>query len=101
MKISDIMIRNVKTIQKGKSLREAAKKMVEEKIGSIIVIDKDTNPIGVITRTDVLNHFVSQDVIDPNVPVDMFIKSELISVSVDDQSDIAAELFVKNKLHHR
>jgi CBS domain-containing protein len=94
------MCSDVKTIKMGNSLREAATIMVNEKIGSIIVVDDGDKPIGVITRTDVLIHFVSEEPIDPNVPVDIYVKSKLISVSPDAQSDFAAELLIENRLHH-
>jgi CBS domain-containing protein len=94
------MCSDVKTIKMGKSLKDAAIIMVNEKIGSIIVVDDGNKPIGVITRTDVLIHFVSEEPIDPNVPVDIYIKSKLISVNPDAQSDFAAELLIKNRLHH-
>jgi CBS domain-containing protein len=94
------MCSDVKTIKMGKSLREAAIIMVKKKIGSIIVVDDEDKPKGVITRTDILTHFVSKEPIDPNVPVDLYIKSKLISITPDAQSDFAAELLFKNRLHH-
>ncbi|OLS27267.1 MAG: Inosine-5'-monophosphate dehydrogenase [Candidatus Heimdallarchaeota archaeon LC_3] len=100
MQISEIMCSDVKTIKLGNSLREAAITMVNDKIGSIIIVDDDDKPIGVITRTDILTHFVSKEPIDPNVPVDQYIKSKLISVAPDAQSDFATDLLVKNQLHH-
>lgn len=100
MQVSEIMCSDVKTIKIGKSLREAAKIMVNDKIGSIIVVDDEDKPIGVITRTDILVHFVSEEPIDTNVPVDLYIKSKLISVSPEVQSDFAAELLIINRLHH-
>ncbi|MFW9928183.1 MAG: CBS domain-containing protein [Candidatus Thorarchaeota archaeon] len=101
MKISEIMIKDVKTIKKGGSMKEAAQIMLDNNVGSIIVVNDITRKaIGVITRTDILKLFLSEDFKSHEVPVDKFLKSKLIKVNPDDQSDVATELFVKNKLHH-
>jgi CBS domain-containing protein len=88
------------TVKESTKLKVAAKIMVEEKIGSIIVVDDENKPIGVVTRTDVLIHFVSSDPVDPNVPVKRFLKSKLITISPNDQTDLASQLFSENRLHH-
>ena len=100
MKVSEVMIKDVKTVKETSTLKEAAQIMVKDKIGSVIVLNNENKPVGVITRTDVLNHFVSTDPVDPNVPVKNFLKVKLVTISPDDQTDIAEKLLTENKLHH-
>ena len=100
MKVSEVMIKDVKTVKETSTLKEAAQIMVKDKIGSVIVLNNENKPVGVITRTDVLNHFVSTDPVDPNVPVKNFLKVKLVTISPDDQTDIAEKLLTETKLHH-
>ena len=48
---------NVVTILKDKSLREAAKKMVEHKVSSVIILDGQ-KPVGIVTVSDVMKLLV-------------------------------------------
>jgi len=49
MWVKDYMCRWVNTIEPQKSIADAAKKMVEKKTNSLIVVDKEGKPIGLIT----------------------------------------------------
>lgn len=100
MKVSEVMIKDVKTVKETSTLKEAAQIMVKENIGSVIVVNNESKPIGVITRTDVLNHFVFSNPVNPDIPVKKFLKAKLITISPDEQTDIAEKLLAENKLHH-
>lgn len=54
----DIMIRDVFTVPPDAKLYEVALKMSQEKIGSTIVHDPDTDYMGIFTATDALNALV-------------------------------------------
>ena len=55
MKVSEIM-HEVKVISPNISLREAANMMSKEHIGSLIIIDKNENILGILTERDVLKN---------------------------------------------
>ena len=54
--VSNFMTHNVKTISQVQSLKEAAKTMYENDIGSIVVVmnDRSAKPAGIITERDIL-----------------------------------------------
>lgn len=53
MSIRDIMSTDLVTISPGGTLQEAVTKMLDERVGSVVVNGED-EPVGIITETDVL-----------------------------------------------
>lgn len=53
MLVKDVMTSSVVTIESDKTLQEAVGKMLDERVGSVVVVDDDT-PVGMITETDAL-----------------------------------------------
>lgn len=60
MNVADRMSRRVLTTEPGASLREAAQRMVERRVGSIIVVQND-RLLGIVTERDVLRLFARGD----------------------------------------
>ena len=56
-KVSEIMIRDVKTITEDLFIEEAAQKMLENEIGVLPVVDSGKHVIGIITDKDVFHAF--------------------------------------------
>ncbi|WXG40617.1 MAG: CBS domain-containing protein [Candidatus Freyarchaeum deiterrae] len=57
IKLEDIMVKDVLTIDVSESVLNATKKMNDRKVGSIIAVDKE-KPLGIITERDVLSKIV-------------------------------------------
>jgi hypothetical protein len=56
LNVKDIMSKHIITVDKDVMIADAIEIMYKNKIGRLIVIEKDsTNPIGIITRTDLLD----------------------------------------------
>jgi len=56
LNVEDIMSKHIITVDKDVMISDAIEIMYKNKIGRLIVIDKDsTNPTGIITRTDLLD----------------------------------------------
>ena len=53
MKVIDLAVQVVTTIPTGTSLLDGAKKMRKEHVGSLVVLDKDDRPIGMVTDRDI------------------------------------------------
>jgi len=47
--VSDLMRKNVYTIEESASIQNAAKKMKDKKVSSLLVLDKGDKPIGLVT----------------------------------------------------
>ena len=83
------------------SLRTALDLMVTQKVGSVLVLNKDKNlrPLGIVTRSDMLEAY------HKNMGLDDHTVSEIMHVTLtavlDTMSkDEAAKVLEKNKKHH-
>ena len=52
--ISDMMSKNVETIQEMASVQEAAKQMKEKDVSSLVVVDNQDKPQGIVTERDLV-----------------------------------------------
>lgn len=78
------------TIGDGTSVTEAAKKMAERKIGSLLVTNAKNKIYGIVTDTDIVRRAVAQNRIDASVKDIM--TSPLIGVSPDVDLSEAAKM---------
>jgi acetoin utilization protein AcuB len=58
LRVDEIMTRNVLTAAPDTFVEDAARLMVENKVGGLPVVDEDKQVIGVITETDVFRAFI-------------------------------------------
>ena len=54
VEVAEVMTRDVVAVKEATPLSEAARKMVEHKVGCLPVVDDDGTMIGLITETDLL-----------------------------------------------
>ena len=59
IQVADIMVRSVRTISEGALIKEAARIMVEKRIGALPVTDSKGKLVGIITESDILRAFVA------------------------------------------
>ena len=70
MKVSDLMNRDVKVIDKNTSIISAAKQMMENHVSSFIVMPDDPHDaFGIITRKDVVETFINAGTVDTSIMV--------------------------------
>ena len=60
--VSDLMRKNVFTIKESASIQNSAKKMKDKKVSSLLVLDKDDKPIGLVTERDIVRKVCINDV---------------------------------------
>ena len=54
MNVRDVMSGEVLTVGPAHTLRQAAKMMADRRVGSVVVIDPDSEGVGIMTERDVL-----------------------------------------------
>ena len=96
MLVKDVMNSDVKTIESGDSVLDAAVRMIEFRIGCLVIV-KQAKLMGIITDSDILEK-VAEDKKPSGVLVKQVMTRKL--VMIDDDSDIseAAELMEKNHI---
>jgi CBS domain-containing protein len=81
------------------SALHVAKLMAKHKIGSVVVIQGDTNkPVGIITERDIIKKVSAQNKNADQVAVRFIMSSPLIVVKSIDSIDTAAETMAKNNV---
>jgi CBS domain-containing protein len=104
MKVSDLLKSKgagVITIDDHSTLGQVLKSLIEHRVGALVVIDSEHNPIGIITERDILrvvnqkgaNQWFSQSVSD------FMTKNIIIGVPSDDVEYIMA-LMTENRFRH-
>jgi len=107
--VSNFMTHNVKTISQVKSLKEAAKTMYENEIGSIVVVTNDSSakPAGIITERDILKVVAYDQLCQPaashELPIPSLLDMAVINFMTTPVTTIssAASLWDAIQLMHR
>ncbi|UJS16565.1 MAG: CBS domain-containing protein [Candidatus Jettenia sp.] len=60
IKVSEVMTKNVTTVSPDTTVEEAAKIMIDKKVGCLPVVKDRNKLIGLITETDVLQYFIDE-----------------------------------------
>ena len=92
-------VRDVVTCGPGATVRHAASLMRERNVGSILVVDDEARPVGIVTDSDLRNKVVAQGR-DVSALVSEVMSSPVLTV--DDQITLSSLLAIvmKKKLHH-
>lgn len=83
----------------GKSIGDAAQLMSEKGVGSVIIIDENKFPLGIITDKDLRNKVVAKG-LAYTTPVEEIMTSPVITKSKDAGFSNLYLTMIKNRLHH-
>ena len=95
--VSDIMKKDVVSINETKTIKEAASMMNEARIGSII-ITKDDTPVGILTERDFVTKIVAKD-IPLSTPLSEVMTKPLLAVGPNQTVWEAAEIMKNMEIH--
>lgn len=100
-KISDIMINRLETVGSSSSAQNAAIKMRDRQVSSVLVIDdRDGTPIGIVTERDLSRKVCVSDKSSKELLSSQVMSSPLITINADSSPSEAADLMLKNKVRH-
>src|SRR5215469_9153069 len=96
------MTKRVETISAASSVQEAAKKMKDKDISSLVVVDDRNKPLGLITERDIVRKVESvyDSVIISSMKNADVLPFPLITVRSNSSPEAAADLLIKNKVRH-
>lgn len=94
MFVRDLMSTDVVTVPRSATLREAVGNLLEEDVGSVVVVNDEGDPVGILTETDVLRatHETRRSLED--IPVSALSHRPVVTTKPD-----ATVPFVANKMH--
>ncbi len=94
IKVKEVMRPYVVTGRKDETAYEISKKMREEDVGSVIILE-DLKPIGIVTREDIVIKVVAENLKPSEVKAEKIMSQPLITCNKDD--DILEAARIMNK----
>jgi signal-transduction protein with cAMP-binding, CBS, and nucleotidyltransferase domain len=86
------------TAGSGKTAQDVANLMVKRKVGSVIVMDKKGQPVGIITERDMVRRVCLKNVAASRIKVEEIMSSPLITIMSYDSVDTASRVMTKNRI---
>jgi len=96
MKIKEIM-RPVRTIEKNSTVREAAKIMAKNRIGSLIVVE-GKKIIGIMTERDILTKITAEGKSSERIYVKDIMTAKVLTIAPDKFIDDAVHIMILNNI---
>jgi CBS domain-containing protein len=97
--IGDLAAKEVVTVDESTSIRDAAREMAKHKISSIIIVDRNNVPSGIITDRDLREKVVARGR-DVGDPVKDIMNLPLIRADAKDFCFEAVLKMIKHNIHH-
>jgi len=98
-KVSDIMTRNLVTVQKKKGLKEIIRVMANSKISSIIITD-DERMVGILTERDLIKKILLPEKNVSKTNVDDVMTKDPLSVNSFTEISEASQMMKDKKIRH-
>lgn len=81
-----------------KTAQDVAQMMVKKSVGSVIIMDKNSHPIGIITERDMVKRVCTKNVAASRIKLEQIMSTPLITIMSYDSIDTASRVMVKNKI---
>jgi CBS domain-containing protein len=101
--VKEIMSTNLETIDVTENAQQAAKRMNDKRISSVLVVDKDKKseePIGIVTERDLVNRVCAVGVSSKDVGIREIMSSPIATIEPEATVETAADLMLSNKFRH-
>ena len=98
--IGDILGKKLESIEEMSSVQEAAKKMKDKDVSSLVVIDVDGKPQGLVTERDLVRKVCVNDANTRTVRSKEIMSSPLITINSNSTPSAAADMMLKNNVRH-
>ena len=100
MLVRDLMRKNPYTVAESASIQDTAKIMNDKKISSLVILDKDNNPVGLVTERDLVRKVCINDLPTNRVTNKEIMSSPLITIDSKSSASTATDLMLKNNVRH-
>lgn len=94
------MTERLETISPSDTAQEAAKKMRDKKVSSLVVTDVEDKPIGIVTERDLVRQVCTKAINSNDVIVHRIMSSPLATIDANSSVEVAADIMIQNKVRH-
>ena len=98
--IHKIMSEKLETTEASSSAQEAAKKMRDKNVSSLVVTDENNIPVGIVTERDLVRKICVNDASSRNTLVQDMMSSPLATIDAISPVEAAADVMIQNKVRH-
>jgi CBS domain-containing protein len=98
--IIDIMRKKLETIEEMASVQEAAKKMKDKNVSSLLVVDTNGKPQGLVTERDLVRKVCINDTSTSTVTNKAIMSTPLITINSTSSPSVAADMMLQNNVRH-
>ena len=98
--VRDLMRKNPYTIVESGSIQDTARIMNDKKVSSLVVLDDDNNPVGLVTERDLVRKVCINDLPTNRVTNKEIMSSPLITIDSESSASTASDLMLKNSVRH-
>jgi CBS domain-containing protein len=95
LRVADIMVKEVVTAKEHDKIRDVAIRMYEKRVGSVVVVDDEGKPIGIVTERDMV--YVVARALAPDTPVWMVMTENPVVIS---ENALVTEAIEKMRLQN-
>lgn len=98
--LRDIMRKRLETIDDSASVQDAAKKMRDKDVSSLIVVDRDGRPQGLVTERDLVTKICVDDTFTSAITNKQIMSVPLITIDSTSTPAIAADMMLRHNVRH-
>lgn len=99
MKVRDVMTKDIVSVESDTSVSEAAKKMKEANVGSVVVIDRGKNEVrGIVTDRKIVTGVIAESRDPATEPVGNIVSKSLITCNEDSDVHDVMKLMGERKV---
>ncbi len=98
-RVGDIATKEVITIEQNATIQDAARKMAKNRVSSLIIVNNNSVPVGIVTDRDLREKVVAKGR-DVNEPISNIMSLPLIRVDAKDYCFEAVLKMIRHNIHH-
>ena len=94
------MTEKLETIEASLSAQEAAMKMHDRNVSSLVVIDANSKTVGIITERDLVRKVCVHDASSRDISVRDIMSDALVTTDAISEVGVAADIMIQNQVRH-
>jgi len=95
-----MMTKRLEIVHETASIQEAAKKMKDSNVSSLVVVDDDGKPQGLVTERDLVRKACINDVRTSSVKNKDIMSFPLITIDSKSSASVAVDMMLQNNIRH-
>lgn len=98
--VNDMMTKKLETIEESSSIQNASRKMRDTNVSSLVVVDSEGKPCGIITERDIVRKACVNDISTSDVTNKEIMSPKLITIGPDSSAPTVIDMMLRNNIRH-